>query len=131
MARGSGVVMPRSEAFSAAATFPRLSGDPDRTTTPEELLAASHAVCFGIGLRSVLAQRGGRASKVRVTATITAEKGSGAIRIRSSHLEAYVEGLEAVHVDGLPEIAQATKEACAISAVLRESVAITVNVHAV
>ena len=129
--RGGGVVAAGSDAFRMAASFPRMSGEAAGTTTPEELLAASHAVCYGIGLRSLIAQRGGNARRVTVTATVTAEKGAGGIRIRSSHLRGVVEGLEGVDVDALQEIARATEEGCTISNAIRESVAITYDVSAV
>jgi organic hydroperoxide reductase OsmC/OhrA len=45
---GSGSVTVVSGAFRAPATFPRLAGEAPGTTTPEELLAASRAVCFAI-----------------------------------------------------------------------------------
>src|SRR4029079_7220546 len=90
---GSGTVAAESGAFAVAASFPRLRGEPSGVTTPEELLAASHATCFGIGLRSVIAQRGGSAARVRVSAALTVDKGTGAIRIIGSHLEGIVEGL--------------------------------------
>ena len=128
VARGTGRVDAGSGAFGAAATFPRLAGEPSGATTPEELLAASHATCFGIGLRSVLAQRGGTASRVRVTATVTAEKGAGRIRIEAAHLQAAVEGLAGVDPAALEEIARAAEEACTISAVLRPTVRVTVGV---
>jgi osmotically inducible protein OsmC len=105
--RGAGAVTTGSEAFTVGATFPRLHGEPAGNTTPEELLAASHATCFGIGLRSVLAQRGGSAQRMHVTAIVTAEKGGGAIRIQSSHLIAEVEGLAGVGPEALPDIARA------------------------
>ena len=126
--RGTGAVSAGSEAFAVAVTFPRLRGEPPDTTTPEELLAASHATCFGIGLRSVIAQRGGSATQVRATATITAEKGAAGIRVRSSHLRAAVEGLEGIERSMLPEIARAAEEGCTISAALRGAVAISVEV---
>lgn len=130
VARGSGRVSAGSEAFSVAATFPRLSGEPAGATTPEELLAASHATCFGIGLRSLLAQRGGTADQVRVTATVTADKGGGRIRIQSAHLEGVVQGLEGVDAAALDEIARAAEEACTISAVLRVTVPVSVRIRA-
>ncbi|HEX2080934.1 MAG TPA: OsmC family peroxiredoxin [Longimicrobium sp.] len=130
VARGSGGISAGSGAFSVAATFPRLSGEPAGATTPEELLAASHATCFGIGLRSVLAQRGGTASQVRVTATVTADKGSGRIRIQAAHLDGVVHGLAGVDAAALDEIARAAEEACTISAVLRATVPVTVRVRA-
>jgi lipoyl-dependent peroxiredoxin len=130
VARGSGRVAAASEAFSVDATFPRVSGEPAGATTPEELLAASHAVCFGIALRSVLAQRGGTASQVRVTATVTAGKGGGLIRIQSAHLDGVVHGLAGAGPAALDEIARAAEEACTISAVLRPTVPVTVRVRA-
>ena len=119
-----------SGAFDVGATFPRLAGEPAGATTPEELLAASHATCFGIGLRSVLARRGGTAARVRVTATVTAEKGGGRIRIDAAHLEGVVEGLSGVGPAALAEVAREAEEACTISAVLRPTVRVTVRVRA-
>ena len=127
---GSGHVTAGSQAFSIPATFPRVAGDPPGPTTPEELLAASHATCFGIGLRSVLAQRGGSANRVQVTATVTAEKGQGLIRIQAAHVECVIEGLSGIDSHLLDEIGRATEEACTISAVLRASVPVTVSVRA-
>lgn len=129
--RGAGTVSTGSEAFTVAATFPRLSGEPSGSTTPEELLAASHATCFGIGLRSVIAQRGGTAERVHVTATVTAEKGARGIRVLSAHLEGIVEGLAGIDPRALPEIGQAAEEGCTISAAIRGTVAISVDVRAV
>ena len=71
---GSGLVTPGSGAFSAGVIFPSIAGDPPGMTTPEELLVASHATCYGIGLRALIARRGGRARRVSVTATVTAER---------------------------------------------------------
>ena len=128
---GSGTVTAGTSAFHVAASFPRLAGEPPGTTTPEEMLAASHAICFGIGLRSVIARRGGVAQRVRVTATISAEKGAGGIRIRSSHLTAAIEGLEGLSPTELREIAELTEQECTISAAIRGSVAITHEVTSV
>jgi len=127
---GAGTVAAGSEAFTISATFPRLNGEPLGMTTPEELLAASHAVCFGIGLRSVIAQRGGAAERVRVTATLTVEKGTREIRIIGSHLEGHVEGLTGIDAAALTAIGSAAEDACTISAAIRQSVAITVDVRA-
>ena len=127
--RGTGTVTAGSDAFGIAASFPRLAGEPEGTTTPEELLAASHATCFGIGLRSVIAQRGGTATRVHATATVTAEKGREGIRIRGAHLEGMVEGLAGLEADALEEIGRAAEEGCTISILLRPSIPITVAVR--
>jgi lipoyl-dependent peroxiredoxin len=127
--RGSGRVAAGSGAFALPGTFPRLGGEPEGATTPEELLAASHATCFGIGLRSVLAQRGATADRVRVTATLTAEKGGGRIRIVASHLDAVVDGLRGLDQPALDAAARAAEEACTISTILRATVPISVTVR--
>lgn len=126
--RGSGKALAQSGAFAVGATFPTLRGEPPGTTTPEELLAASHAVCYGIGFRSILGRRGGSATRIVVTATITADKGDGAIRIRRSHLSAVVEGLGGVSAEALPEIGEATKRECTISNAIGGSVEVTYEV---
>lgn len=127
---GSGEVSAGSAAFRAGATFPRIRGEPPGSTTPEELLAAAHATCFGIGLRSVIAQRGGAARRLHVTATISADKGAGAIRVQSSRLTGEVEGLEGIDPASLPEIARAAEEGCTISAAIRGAVTITTEIRA-
>ena len=129
--KGSGRVVAGSGAFALPATFPRLAGEPAGTTTPEELLAASHATCFGIALRSVLAQRGASAERIRATATLTADKGGGSIRIMRADLEAQVEGLAGLDAEGLAAAAKAAEEACTISVLLRASVPVAVRVISV
>lgn len=117
-------------AFRVAASGPRLAGEPEGVTTPEEMLAASHAICYGIGLRSLIAQQGGRASRVEVTATITATKDARGIRLQGSHLQARVHGLEGLDAARLPELALATEQGCTISNALRAAVHITFDVTA-
>ncbi len=127
---GSGQVTAGSGAFSVPVRFPSVSGDPPGKTTPEELLAASHATWYGIGLRSLIGQRGGRARRVTVDATITAEKGSGGIRIQSSHLTAVIESLEGLDEAQLEAVAREVAEECTISIALQGAVRITHEIKA-
>lgn len=129
--RGNGNIAADSGAFAVSASYPMISGDPPGATTPEELLAAAHAACFGIGLRSQLRVHGATAKRVIVRATITAEKGQGGIRIQSSHLEGLVEGLEGIDQSQLQQLARATDAGCTVSNAMRASVAITYVVAAV
>ena len=122
---GTGMVGAASGSFTIPASFPMTSGDPGSVTTPEELLAASHAVCYGIGLRSMIRRRGGTATRVVVRATVNAEKSAVGIRIRSADLRAFVEGLEGLSTTDLQEIAQTTEDGCTISNAIRSSVMIT------
>jgi osmotically inducible protein OsmC len=124
--RGNGTVS-ASSGFRISATYPRIGGEPEGHTTPEELLAASHAACFGIGLRGLIAKRGGTARRVQVSATITADKDAGGIRIKSSHLRGVVEGLEGMGKDQLHEIGLQTEASCTISNAISGSVAITLD----
>jgi lipoyl-dependent peroxiredoxin len=126
---GSGLVAPGSGAFTAGAIFPSIAGDPPGKTTPEELLAASHATCYGIGLRSLIARRGGRARQVSVTATVTAEKGTQGIRLQSSHLIGVVDGLEGIGESTLQDLARETEERCTISLAIRAAVAVSSEVR--
>ena len=128
---GTGSVTAGSTAYSIPVTFPHLSGEPSRMTTPEELLAASHAACFGIGLRSVIKRYGGAALRVRVTATVTANKGAHGIRLQSSHLHGEIEGLSGIEPGMLRALGNETEEGCTISAAIRGSVAIAVELCAV
>src|SRR5918999_3174438 len=125
VSEGAGSVTAGTDAFAVAVTFPSTTGEAPGKTTPEELFAASHATCYGIGLRSLIARRGGRARRVSVTATITAEKGPQGIRIQSSHLSGEVEALEGIDHARLQEIAQETRERCTISIAIEGTVAIS------
>jgi lipoyl-dependent peroxiredoxin len=127
---GSGQVTAGSGAFTVPVRFPSVAGDPPGKTTPEELLAASHATCYGIGLRSLIGQGGGHAQKVTVVSTITAEKGAGGIRIHSSHLTAVIEGLQGLDVAKLEDVAREVAEECTISIALRGAVRITHEISA-
>ena len=126
---GSGFVVAGSHAFTVGAIFPSIAGDPPDKTTPEELLAASHATCYGTGLRSMIARRGGRARRVSVTATVTAEKGPQGIRLQSSHLTGIVDGMEGIDESMLQDLARETEERCTISIAIRGAVAVSSEVR--
>ena len=85
-------------------------------------------MCYGIGLRSVIGRRGGRASRLAVTARITAEKAPDGIRVRRSHLSAIVEGLEGVDESTLAEIGRTVEQECTISSAIRGTVEISYDV---
>lgn len=129
---GKGTAAAGTGAFSLPVTFPsRIDPTGDAGTTPEELLAASHAVCFGMVLTNTIAKKGGTASRVRVTATVTADKGDAGIKVVSSHLKAAVEGLEGIEASALGELATGAEKGCPISNAIRGNVAISVEASAV
>ena len=129
---GSGTAKAGTGAFSVPVTFPsRIAEKGDSGTTPEELMAASHAVCFAMVLANTIGKQGGKARRVRVTATVTADKSDAGIKVVSSHLKATVEGLEGIDRAKLTELAAGAEKGCPISNALRGSVAITVEAQAV
>ena len=129
--RGSGSVRAQTASFAVDVTFPSLRGEPAGMTTPEELLAAAHATCYGIGLRSVIARAGASVSRIGVTATITAEKGPQGIRVTRSHLSAVLYDLINLDASALAECANAAKEECTISNALRGNLDISCEVVAI
>lgn len=124
---GSGRAKAGTGAFDHSVTFPSRIGEGDGKTTPEELLAASHGVCYAMGLVATIGRQGGKARRVRVTTTVTADKSEAGIKIVSSHLKAQVEGLEGIDATKLDEIARTAEQRCPISNAIRGNVNITVE----
>ena len=127
---GSGVAKAGTGAFSVPVTFPSRIGTGDGKTTPEELLAAAHAVCFAMVLTSTIGKQGGKATRVSVTSTVTADKGETGIKVVSSALSAVVDGLEGIEAGKLQELATGAEKGCPISNALRGTVAISVDARA-
>jgi lipoyl-dependent peroxiredoxin len=129
---GNGTAKAGTGAFSVPVTFPsRINEKGDDKTTPEELLAASHAICFAMVLTNTISKQGGKARKVRVTATVTADKGDAGIKVVSSNLKATVEGLEGIDKAKLSELATGAEKGCPISNAIRGNVNVTVDATAV
>lgn len=129
---GNGTAKAGTGAFSVPVTFPsRIAPEGDGKTTPEEFMAASHAVCYGMVLVNTIGKQGGKARRVRVTATVTGDKSDAGLKVVSSHLKAVVEGLEGIDRAKLGELASGAEKGCPISNAIRGSVAITVEAQAV
>lgn len=129
---GSGTAKAGSGAFSVPVTFPsRIAEKADGKTTPEEMLAAAHAVCYAMVLTNTISKKGGRLTRLRVTATVTADKSEAGIKVASSHLAAQVEGLQGIEASALQALAADAEKGCPISNAIRGSVAVTVTATAV
>ena len=128
---GNGTAKAGTGAFSLPVTFPsRIDEKGDSKSTPEELLAGAHAICYAMVLTNTIGKQGGKARRVRVTATVTADKGDAGIKVVSSNLKAVVEGLEGVDPNGLSELAKNAEKGCPISNAIRGTVAISVDASA-
>jgi osmotically inducible protein OsmC len=128
---GSGVAKAGTGAFTFPVTFPSRIGEGDGKTTPEELMAGSHGVCYAMVLTNTIGKQGGKARKVRVTCTVTADKSDAGIKVVSSRLQAVVEGLEGIEKSKIQELATSAEKGCPISNAIRGSVNITVEAQAV
>lgn len=129
---GNGTAKAGTGAFSVPVTFPsRIAPEGDGTTTPEEFMAASHAVCYAMVLVNTIGKQGGTARRVRVTATVTGDKSEAGLKVVSSHLKAVVEGLEGIDRGKIQDVASGAEKGCPISNAIRGSVAITVEASAV
>jgi lipoyl-dependent peroxiredoxin len=129
---GNGTARAGTSAFSLPVTFPsRIAPEGDGKTTPEELLAAAHAVCYAMVLVNTIGKQGGKARRVRVTATVTGDKSDAGLKVVSSHLKAVVEGLEGIDRAKISELATGAEKGCPISNAIRGGVAITVEAQAV
>lgn len=128
---GNGVAKAGTGAFSLPVTFPSRIGEKgDGKTTPEELLAGSHGVCYAMVLTNTIGKQGGKVKRLRVTCTVTADKSDAGIKVVSSQLEAVVEGLEGIDKARIQELATGAEKGCPISNAIRGSVNITVEAQA-
>ncbi|HXG54269.1 MAG TPA: OsmC family peroxiredoxin [Vicinamibacterales bacterium] len=126
---GKGIAKAGSGAFSLPVTFPTRIGEPAGTTSPEELMAASHASCFAMALNGTVGRKGGAASRTVVTATVTADKGDAGITLTASKLHVVAEGVTGMDAAQFKEAAKEAEGKCPISNALRGSLAIELDVE--
>ena len=124
---GKGSVKAGTGAFTLPVTFPARIGEPAGHTSPEELMAASHAACYAMALNATLGRKGGSAARTLVTATVTADKSEAGIKLVSSKLKATAEGLQGVEKTQFAEIAREAEGKCPISNALRGTMTIDVE----
>ena len=121
---GKGQTRAGSGAFTLPVTFPARIGEPAGHTSPEELIAASHAACYAMALNATVGRKGGSIGRTRVTATVTADKGEAGIKIVSSKLKVVAEGLQGIDKGQFAEIAREAEGKCPVSNALRGSLQI-------
>ena len=124
---GKGEAKAGTGAFSLPVTFPSRIGEPAGSTSPEELLAASHAACYAMAFNATLGRNNAKAATTHVTATVSAEKTDAGIKVVSSAIEVVVTGLEGTDASGLAELAKKAEGGCPISNAIRGNVAVTVK----
>lgn len=124
---GSGEVeLVSSGIGSFPVTWASRTEQPDGRTSPEELLAGSHATCYAMSLSVLLSRTATAPRRLVVTATVDfAPREGGGFHVTKSALEVtgQVDGIDQGKFQELAEQAEAN---CPISNALRGNVNITV-----
>ena len=107
-----------------AATWTARAGTPDDGTTPEELLAAAHATCYGMALAGGLSRTGHPPEELRVRATCTFDPTAIGITSMVLVVDGAVPGIDTA---GFQAAASAAKDGCPVSKALAGNVEITLR----
>ncbi len=127
---GKGTAKAGTGAFTLPVTFPSRIGEPAGLTSPEELLAASHAACYAMALNATIGRKGGSAARTVVTATVSADKGDAGIKLTTSNLKVVAEGLTGIEKSQFAEVAREAEGKCPISNAIRGNLQISVDAQA-
>lgn len=110
------VVLESSGSGQFDLTFPRRVGEPEGSTSPEELIAAAHSSCLAMNLSGVLGKEGLAPETIDVSAVVTVEPVDGlTITGIAITLRATVPGVEA---DRFAELAATAERTCPVSKAL-------------
>ena len=127
---GKGSAKAATGAFNVPVTFPSRIGEPEGRTSPEELMAASHAACYAMALNGTLGKKNASAAKTTVTATVSADKSDAGIKLTTSKLKVIAEGLQGIDKAQFAEVAREAEGRCPISNALRGTMQIEVDAEA-
>ena len=124
---GSGTVSTQSGVIdNATVKWSSRAEQADENTSPEELIAAAHAVCVSMALAHGLAQAGTPAQRLESEATATFDQTDDGFRLTTMKLAIHgqVEGIDGVVFQ---EAAEAAKENCPVSQALKDNVEVTLD----
>lgn len=95
-------------------------------TSPEELLAASHAACFSMAFSARLAKNGTPPNRLDVTADVTFAQVDGGWKVASSALTVRGE-VPNISADEFTRIAEDARDNCPISVALKGNLELSVD----
>jgi osmotically inducible protein OsmC len=126
LAGGTGALSSGSGALKLPVTWAARTEQPDGKTSPEELIAATHASCFSMALALVLGENQTPPERSTVTATCTLDEVDDAPRITTIELtvRARVPRLDNA---GLQRNVKEAADLCPVSNALRGNVSITLR----
>ena len=128
VARGQGRITAGTGAFSDLPySLPVRIEPPADKTSPEELLAAAHAGCFGMSLATELTSAGTPPERLDVSCTVTMDEveGKGHVIVDST-IEARAQVPDAAP-DAFRRAVEAADEGCSMSKLIRASASVSVN----
>ncbi len=98
----------------------------DGRTSPEELVAAAHASCYSMAFSGGLGRNGTPPTRLTVRAVVTFDKVEAGWKVVSSALTVVgvVPGIDAAK---FTELAEAAKDGCPISGMMKGNVALSVQ----
>ena len=101
-------------------------GEPEGTTSPEELLAAAHASCFSMACSNELAKAGTPPSRLSVTVAVTGDKLDTGWTVLSAAIT--VRGVvPGATEQSFREAAEKARDGCPISKALKGNVELSVE----
>ncbi|RBM20542.1 peroxiredoxin [Prauserella sp. PE36] len=111
------VTLDSSNSGQFEVTFPRRIGEPEGTTSPEELIAAAQSSCLAMNLAGVLEKEGLSPRTIDVSAEVTVTPSGGGLTITGIDitLRAAVDGVDE---QKFQELAGTAKETCPVSRAL-------------
>src|SRR3954454_11681700 len=124
LTKGSGTTHPQSGAFNdVEGTWASRTSRSAGKTSPEELLAASHAACYCMALSLELSEAGNEPEQLDATATVDFVPGEG---VNSSHIvvRGRVPGIDQPQFEAA---ADSAGQNCPISAALKGNIEISVE----
>lgn len=128
---GSGMLSVGSRAVpEQKVTFSARTEDANGMTSPEELLAGAHAICYGMVLSNMLSSDGKDVKRLEVSAVCTLDRIDGALKI--THMKLNVVG-EVTDIDdaAFKLVAEEGEKKCPVSNAIRGNVEVSVNAHLV
>jgi lipoyl-dependent peroxiredoxin len=126
LAGGAGMLSSGSGAFELPVTWASRTEQPERKTSPEELIAAAHASCFPMALALVLGENHTPPDRLTVSAACTLDEVEGAPRITAVELTVPARVPSLAKEELGRDVAKAG-DLCPVSNALRGNVEITVH----
>jgi osmotically inducible protein OsmC len=104
----------------------RSEADANGVTSPEELLAASHASCYAMALSAGLGRAGTPPQSLNVSASVTFDRVGDGFKVTSSALEVRAR-IPNIDDAAFQKAAEAAKDGCPISQALKGNVDLSVK----